>query len=73
MKVVHFKRDPAAEFSLLYLHLLQAALDEANPSTSSEARTHNLAAHVAWGISMSGFDTGAFGFMGSGHGEATFL
>jgi hypothetical protein len=58
MKIVNFERGDPAEFSDLYVHLLKAALDEMHPSLSPEVREQNLAAHVAWGISISGLDSG---------------
>jgi hypothetical protein len=58
MKIINFERDNSTEFSNLYVHLLKAALDEMHPSLSPEVRERNLAAHVAWGISMTGFVSG---------------
>jgi hypothetical protein len=54
MKIVDFERDGSAEFSDLYVHLLKAALDEMHRSLSPEVRERNLAAHLAWGVSMTG-------------------
>jgi hypothetical protein len=42
-----------AEFSDLYLRLLNAALDETNSLLSPRMRECNLAAHVARGVSMA--------------------
>jgi hypothetical protein len=54
MNVIDKERDCSAEFSDLYLHLLDAALDEKNPSPSPQIRRHNLAVHVAREISAAG-------------------
>jgi hypothetical protein len=55
MSVVDLERDETAGFSELYVHLLKTALDEMHPSLSPEMRERNLAAHIACGISMSGW------------------
>ena len=43
----------SAEFSDLYLRLLNAALDETNSLLSPRMRECNLASHVARGVSMA--------------------
>jgi hypothetical protein len=53
MSVIDLERYGSAEFSDLYLRLLNAALDETNSSLSPRMRESNLAAHVARGISMA--------------------
>jgi hypothetical protein len=53
MNVICCERDRAAEFSELYMRMLNAALDETN-SPSPQRREQNLAAHVVRGISMAG-------------------
>ena len=73
MNAIDDERSSSAEFSELYLRLLNAVLDEANSSLSPEARRYNLKAHVARGISMAGVVSGSFCNRGSGHGETTFL
>ena len=54
MGVIDGERDTAAEFSDLYMRLLNAALDEINSSLLPRMRERNLAVHVARGISMAG-------------------
>ena len=53
MNVIDREWDGSAEFSDLYLRLLNAALDETNSSLSPRMRECHLAAHVARGISMT--------------------
>jgi hypothetical protein len=53
MSVIDLERYGSAEFSDLYLRLLNAALDETNSSLSPQMRECNLVAHVARGISMA--------------------
>ena len=65
------ERDPAAEFSDLYVRLLNAALDEMNSSLLPQMRKRNLAEHVAQGISMTGCSSDHD--QGRGHEETTFL
>jgi hypothetical protein len=65
------ERDSAAEFSDLYVRLLNAALDEVNSSLLPRMRQRNLAEHVARGISMAGFSSDRN--QGLGHEETTFL
>jgi hypothetical protein len=65
------ERDRAAEFSDLYVHLLNAALDEINSSLLPQMRKRNLAEHVARGISMAGCSSDRD--QGLGHEETTFL
>jgi hypothetical protein len=43
----------SAEFSDLYLRLLNAALDETNSLLSPRMRECNLASHVARGVSIA--------------------
>jgi hypothetical protein len=73
MKPIDDERDGSTEFSDLYLRLLSAALDQANSSPSPQAREHNLAAHIARAISMTGIVSESFSNQGLGHGETTFL
>jgi hypothetical protein len=54
MGVISFERDRSAEFSDLYMRMLNAALDEMNSSPSPEHREQNLAAHVVRAIAMNG-------------------
>jgi hypothetical protein len=54
MNVIDYKRNSSAEFSDLYLRLLNAALDEMNSSSHSpQQRQQDLAAHVVRGILMA--------------------
>ena len=65
------ERDRAAEFSDLYVRLLNAALDEINSSLLPQMRKRNLAEHVARGISMAGLSSDRD--QGLGYEETTFL
>jgi hypothetical protein len=65
------ERDRAAEFSDLYVRLLNAALDEINWSLLPRMRERNLAEHVARGIRMTGCSSDRD--QGLGHEETTFL
>ena len=65
------ERDRAAEFSDLYVRLLNAALDEINSSLLPRMRERKLAEHVAHGISMAGFSSDRD--QGLGYEEAPFL
>jgi hypothetical protein len=65
------ERDRAAEFSDLYVRLLNAALDEINSSLLPQMRERNLVEHVARGISMAGFSSDRD--QGLGYEEATLL
>lgn len=71
MGVTDGERDSTAEFSDLYMRLLNAALDEINWPPLPRMRERNLAVHVARGISMAGcfFDRDR----GLGHEETTLL
>ena len=60
MSVIDLERYGSAEFSDLYLRLLNAALDETNSSLSPRMRECNLVAHVARGISMTDMVPEAF-------------
>jgi hypothetical protein len=73
MNATDHEQGSSAEFSDLYLRLLNAALDETNPLLSPQVREHNLAAHVARGISMSDIVCEPFSNRALGHEEATFL
>jgi hypothetical protein len=73
MNTTDDERGSPAEFSELYLRLLNAALDDANPSLSPQARKYNLAAHIACGISMTGIISGSFSNQGLGYGKTRFL
>jgi hypothetical protein len=73
MKPIDDECDGSTEFSNLYLRLLSAALDEANSSSSPQARKFNLAAHVARAISMTGVVSEQRSNQGLGHGETPFL
>jgi hypothetical protein len=73
MNAIDHERDGSAEFSDLYLRLLNAALDEASPPLSPQAREYNLAAHVARGISMTGIVGDSFSNQALGHEETGFL
>jgi hypothetical protein len=55
--VIDDERDSSAEFSQLYVRLLNAVLDERNSSLSPQQREHYLAAHVAQGISTAGVNS----------------
>jgi hypothetical protein len=65
------ERERAAEFSDLYVRLLNAALDEINSSLLPQMRKRNLAEHVARGISMAGCSSDRD--QGLGYEETTFL
>jgi hypothetical protein len=65
------ERDRAAEFSDLYVRLLNAALDEINSSLLPRMRERNLAEHVARGISMA--ERSSDRDQGLGHEETTLL
>jgi hypothetical protein len=54
MNVICFERDRSAEFSDLYMRMLNAALDEMSSSPSPEQREQKLTAHVVRAISMNG-------------------
>jgi hypothetical protein len=69
--VIDSERDSAAEFSDLYVRLLNAALDEINSSLLPPMRQRNLAEHVARGISMAGCFSDRD--QGLGYEETTFL
>jgi hypothetical protein len=69
--VIDSDRDSAAKFSELYVHLLNAALDENNSSLLPRMRESNLAEHVARGISMAGCFSDRD--QGLEHEETTFL
>jgi hypothetical protein len=71
MNAIDHEDGSSAEFSDLYLRLLNAALDETDSPLSPQAREHNLAAHVARGISMT--DIESFSNQALGHEETTFL
>lgn len=73
MNAIDHERDGSAEFSDLYLRLLNAALDDASPPLSPQAREYNLAAHVARGISMTGIVGEFFSNQALGHEETAFL
>jgi hypothetical protein len=73
MNAIDHGRGCSAEFSDLYLRLLNAALDEASPPLSPQAREYNLAAHVARGISMTGIVGDSFSNQALGHEETGFL
>ena len=65
------ERGRAAEFSDLYVRLLNAALDEVNSSLLPRMRERNLAEHVARGISMA--ERSSDRDQGLGYEETTFL
>jgi hypothetical protein len=69
--VIDSERDSAAEFSDLYMRLLNAALDEINSSLLPQMRARNLAVHVARGISMAGCFPDRD--QGLGHEETTLI
>ncbi len=69
MNAIDHERGCSAAFSDLYLRLLNAALDEAGPPLSPQAREDNLAAHVARGISMAGIVGESFSNQALGHEE----
>ena len=73
MNAIDHERDGSAEFSDLYLRLLNAALDEASRPLSPQAREYNLAAHVAREISMTGIVGESFSNQALGHEETAFL
>ncbi len=73
MNAIDHERGCSAEFSDLYLRLLNAALDETSPPLSPQARESNLAAHVARGISMTDIVCGSFSNQALGHAETTFF
>jgi hypothetical protein len=73
MNGIDDEREGSDEFSDLYWSLLNAVLDEAHSSASPRARQHNLAAHVARGISLSGIASESFYSQGLGHGETALL
>jgi hypothetical protein len=73
MNAIDHERGCSAEFSDLYLRLLNAALDENNLPLSPHAREHNLAAHVARGIAMTDIVCEPFSNQALGHEETTFL
>jgi hypothetical protein len=81
--VIDNEHNSSAEFSDLYIRLLNAVLDERNSTLSPRLREHYLAAHVAHGISMAGAIPGTVSeayskstvirSQGFGHGEPTLL
>jgi hypothetical protein len=73
MNAIDHERDGSAEFSDLYLRLLNAALDEVSRPLSPQAREYNLAAHVAREISMTGIVGESFSNQALGHEETAFL
>jgi hypothetical protein len=54
------ERDCSAEFTDLYVRLLNAALDEKNSSQPQRMRRRYLAAHVVRGILMTGLSPESF-------------
>jgi hypothetical protein len=73
MNAIDHERDDSAAFSDLYLRLLNAALDDASPPLSPQARQYNLAVHVAREISMTGIVGESFSNQALGHEETAFL
>ena len=63
----------STEFSDLYLHLLNAALGEANSSRSPLVQKYHLAAHIIRAILMTGIIPESFSNPGLGHGETPVL
>jgi hypothetical protein len=73
MNAIDHERGCSAEFSDLYLRLLNAALGEASPPLSPQEREYNLAVHVARGISMTGIVGESFSNQALGHEETGFF
>jgi hypothetical protein len=73
MRSIDGGRGNSTEFSDLYLHLLNAALGEANLSEPPLLRKRHVAAHIVRAILMIGMLPEQFSNPGLGHGETSVL
>jgi hypothetical protein len=69
----HLERDDSADFSDLYAHLLNAALDERNSPLSPNLREYYLTTPIARAISMSDIASESIRNSGLEHDETKVL
>jgi hypothetical protein len=69
----HFERDSSADFSDLYAHLLNAALNEKNSPLSPNLREYYLTTPIARVISMSDIASESIRNPGLEHDETKLL